>query len=124
MIGRKQLRYSEECKYPVVAKTNIGASGSGVTIINNNTESHKYINDTFSGKGAPQRTGPNLDSGAILKRGIHYLFHPSDIARKLDIYRTKTNNLQKGFVFFQEYIAHDLNGGWFELVIVFLPIRN
>lgn len=100
------LKYLEECKYPFVAKTNIGASGSGVIIIRNKTDALKYIKDTFSGKGAPQRTGPNLEKGGILKRGFNFILHPSDIAKKLDIYKTKSENLQKGFVFFQEYIPH------------------
>lgn len=104
---KEAFKYSEECEFPFVAKTNIGASGSGVRIIRNKIEAHKYIKDTFSGKGSPQRTGPNLDKGGILKRGFHYILHPSDILKKLDIYQTKTVNLQKGFVIFQEYIPHD-----------------
>jgi hypothetical protein len=101
------LKHSEECKFPFVAKTNIGASGSGVMIIRNKIDAHKYIKDTFSGKGSPQRTGPNLDKGGIIKRGFHYILHPSDITKKLNIYNTKTVNLQKGFVIFQEHIPHD-----------------
>jgi glutathione synthase/RimK-type ligase-like ATP-grasp enzyme len=104
---KEALKYSEECEYPFVAKTNIGASGSGVRIINNKTDAQKYIIDTFSGKGSPQRTGPNLEKGGILKRGFHYILHPSEIKKKLNIYLTKTGNLQKGFVVFQEYIPHD-----------------
>ena len=101
------INYTERCKYPTVAKTNIGASGSGVHIINTRREALKYIKETFSGKGASQRSGPNLGSGGLLKRGVHYMFHPSDISRKLRVYQTKSENLQKGFVLFQEHIPHD-----------------
>jgi glutathione synthase/RimK-type ligase-like ATP-grasp enzyme len=101
------INYTEGCKYPIVAKTNIGASGSGVQMINTKREALGYIKETFSGKGTPQRSGPNLESGGLLKRGVHYMFHPSDISGKLNIYKTKSENLQKGFVLFQEHIPHN-----------------
>jgi len=100
-------KYSEICKYPFIAKTNIGASGSGVRIIKNKTEAQKYIENTFAGKGSPQRTGPNFCRGGILKRGLHYINHTKDIIKKLDIYQIRASNLQKGFLIFQEYIHHD-----------------
>lgn len=101
------LNFINQTKFPIVAKTNIGASGSGVQIIKTKKEALKYIIETFSGKGSPQRTGPNLDKKGYLKRGSHYLLHPSDIGKKLSIYHTKAVNPQKGFVIFQEYIPHD-----------------
>ncbi|MBW1612699.1 MAG: hypothetical protein JRJ57_01720 [Deltaproteobacteria bacterium] len=99
--------YLEKYKYPFIAKTNIGASGSGVKIIKNKAEALKYIKNTFSGKGSPQRTGPNFEKGGILQRGFHYILHPSDISQKLNIYQTMSSNMQKGFVIFQEYIPHE-----------------
>ncbi len=101
------LEYTRSAAYPFVAKTNIGASGSGVIIIKSITEAKDYINETFRGRGALQRSGPNREKGELLKRGIHYIFHPSDITKKLHIYKTKVSNLQKNFVIFQEYIPHD-----------------
>lgn len=103
----KALEYIRSAAYPFVAKTNIGASGSGVKIINSIPEAKDYINETFRGKGAPQRTGPNRGKGDFLKRGIHYIFHPSDITKKFNIYKTKAANLQKDFVIFQEYIPNE-----------------
>lgn len=99
--------YIQKTDYPLIAKVNIGASGSGVFVLHDQNEATNYINQTFKGKGAPQRSGPNLSKGDLLKRGMRYIFNPSDIRRKLDIYRTKRNNLQTGFVIFQEYIPHD-----------------
>jgi glutathione synthase/RimK-type ligase-like ATP-grasp enzyme len=93
-------------KFPIVAKSNIGASGSGVKILWKEQKARKYIKDTFNGKGSSQRIGPNMEKGGYLKRGFHYVLHPSDIRRKFNIYSTKANNPQKEFVIFQEYIPH------------------
>ncbi len=101
------VKFLQTTAYPFVAKTNIGASGSGVQILKTKKEALKYVNAVFSGKGALQRTGPNFEKGEILKRGFHYILHPSEISRKLNIYKTVACNLQKGFVIFQEYIPHD-----------------
>ncbi len=101
------LEYTSSASYPFVAKTNIGASGSGVKIVKSINEAKDYIEKTFRGGGAPQRTGPNREKGKILKRGIHYIFHPSDIIKKLHIYETKAANLQKDFLIFQEFIPND-----------------
>jgi len=100
------LEYLSAAVYPVVAKTNIGASGSGVRVLHNRSEAVSYTEATFRGKGAPERTGPNLEKGGYLKRGLHYLRHPADINGKLKIYRTRAASLQRGFVIFQEHIDH------------------
>lgn len=93
--------------FPIAGKTNIGASGSGVRILDSLAEAKIYVKRTFSSKGAPKRWGPNFEKGNLLKRGLHYIFHPGDIRRKLRIYRTDKYDIQKGFVIFQEYIHHD-----------------
>lgn len=100
------FEFAEKTGYPLVAKVNLGASGSGVQILKNENEASRYINDTFSGKGAAQRWGPNIKKGRVLKRGLHYLRKPSDINKKLEIYKTIKDSPQKGFVIFQEYIPH------------------
>ncbi len=104
---KEALDYISGFEFPLVAKTNIGASGSGVKILRNKTEAQKYIKETFSGKGSPQRSGPNFEKGGILQRGFHYVRYPSEILKKLNIYLTKYSNYQKGFVIFQEYIPHE-----------------
>jgi glutathione synthase/RimK-type ligase-like ATP-grasp enzyme len=101
------VEFIEKTKYPLVAKANIGASGSGVIILHNRSEARNYINDTFSGKGAHRRSGPNLDKGGLIRRGFHYVLHPADIRKKLDIYKTVRSDVQSGFVIFQEYIEHE-----------------
>ena len=100
------IEFLSDTVFPIVAKTNIGASGSGVKVLHEKDEAVRYTDATFRGKGAPQRSGPNLEKGEYLLRGLHYLKHPSDIGGKLRIYRTRATSLQRGFVIFQEYIDH------------------
>lgn len=99
--------FVDDIEFPIVAKTSIGASGSGVQILRTKGEADHYINETFSGKGSPQRTGPDFKKGGYLRRGFHYLLHPSDIDQKLNIYNTRAANPQRGFVIFQQYIPHE-----------------
>ncbi len=93
--------------YPLVAKTNIGASGSGVAMIKNKQEAQEYILASFSDKGAPKRWGPNMSKGNWLKRGFHYVLHPGEIKKKMDVYQAKRMERQKGFVLLQEHVPHD-----------------
>jgi len=99
--------YSKECELPLVAKTSTGASGSGVKILKTRNEIHSYIKKTFTGSGSPQRSGPNLEKGGILARSLHYISNPSDIMKKLSLYRVRFEGRQRGFVIFQEYVPHE-----------------
>ena len=92
---------------PLVAKVNIGASGSGVKILKTEKDAFQYIDQAFSSKGAPKRWGPNLSKGNLLKRGLHYLLNPKDIIKRKHKYASKKSDRQVGFVLFQEYIPHD-----------------
>jgi hypothetical protein len=103
---RKAREYVSAASYPLVAKVNIGASGSGVRILHYFQEASEYINRTFSGKGAPRRWGPNMEKDGFLKRGVHYLLHPGDIKNKTRIYQARRMDPQSGFVLFQEFIPH------------------
>lgn len=97
---------SSDLKFPIVAKTNIGASGSGVVIIETKEELQNYIQSTFSGKGASKRVGPNLKKGRILQRGIRLLSKPKALFEKIDVYKARALDVQKNFVLFQEHIPH------------------
>ncbi len=97
---------SSEIQLPIVAKTNIGASGSGVVILATTEDLQSYIKSTFSGKGATKRIGPNLKKGRILQRGIRLLSKPKVLFKKIDIYKARALDIQKDFVLFQEYIPH------------------
>ena len=100
-------KYLESAIYPLVAKTTLGASGSGVSFLKNKRDTNRYIHKVFSGKGAPQRWWPNFSKGKIIKRGLHYVYSPKDINKKVDAYLVRKSDLQKDFVIFQKYIPHD-----------------
>jgi hypothetical protein len=105
---KEALEWSQysEVQLPIVAKTNIGASGSGVVILETSEELQSYIKSTFSGKGATKRIGPNLKKGRILQRGIRLLSKPKALFKKIDVYKARALDIQKDFVLFQEYIPH------------------
>ena len=92
--------------YPIVAKTNIGASGSGVQILKSKEDALFYIEKAFSTKGANRRWGPNWGKGGLLKRGFHYILHPGAISKKAAIYKERKADKQSGFVLFQDYVEH------------------
>jgi glutathione synthase/RimK-type ligase-like ATP-grasp enzyme len=104
---KEALEFVNKQVFPLVGKANIGASGSGVSILNTRKEAINYLNQTFSGKGTPKRIGPNFNKGGIILRGLKYLIKPSGLIKKLKLYKTIGTNPQKGFVIFQEYISHD-----------------
>jgi hypothetical protein len=99
--------YLKKTNFPVVTKTNIGASGSGVQVLGGREEALNYTEQLFSGKGASKRVGPNMQKGGWAKRISHYLFHPTDIIKKYKFYQTKAADVQKDFVIFQTYTPHD-----------------
>lgn len=99
--------FISKAAYPIVAKVNIGASGSGVSILHTRKEAENYVEKTFHGKGAPKRWGPNIAKGGLLKRGFYYVKHPFEIQKKLITYNTRRLEKQNNFVFFQEYINHN-----------------
>ncbi|MBN1932419.1 MAG: hypothetical protein JW786_12515 [Desulfobacterales bacterium] len=101
------ISFLSSAVYPVVGKVNIGASGSGVTLLHDQKEALDYVRRSFSEKGSPKRWGPNLGKGNWLQRGLHYVLHPGDIEKKRSKYRTIRSDKQKGFVLLQEYIPHD-----------------
>lgn len=101
------LKYLTNSSYPLVAKTNLGASGSGVTFLNDKLIAQKYLFAAFSKRGASKRWGPNLIKGNLIKRGLHYLIEPRDISKKLTIYQTRKRDIQRGFIIIQEYIPHE-----------------
>jgi hypothetical protein len=98
--------FIKNASYPLVAKVNIGASGSGVKIINSVLEAEEYIEQVFYGRGAPKRWGPNFEQGELIKRGLNYIIHPQEIKTKIRIYLKKKADIQKDFVILQSYIPH------------------
>jgi len=101
------LDYLTKTDYPIVAKYNIGASGSGVQILKNNSEAVDYVIKTFSSKGAPRRWGPNLQKGNLIKRSLNQLKDLNFLNQKLNKYAAIKQDKQTGFVLFQEFIPHE-----------------
>jgi hypothetical protein len=99
-------RYIKTASFPLVAKINIGASGSGVKILASETEAHNYINDTFQGRGASRRWGPKLSVKKLPGQFLRILKNPSWFNRKLNKYKAIRGDIQKDFVLFQKYVPH------------------
>ena len=97
---------NERKVFPVVAKTNIGASGSGVTILETKKQLEQYIQNTFSGKGASKRKGPNLQKGGLIRRGIKLLLNPEILKNRIEVYEARAADIQKDFILIQEFIPH------------------
>lgn len=100
------LDFVKTVSTPLVAKFNIGASGKGVQIFRNKFEIIKYINAAFS-NGIRQQWGPNLKMGDLKNRIIKLMKNPNRITNRIQSYKKNYNELQKGFVIFQEYVPHD-----------------
>lgn len=100
-------RFISSCSYPIVAKTSIGAAGSGVSIINNKSMAKKYIRLAFKGNGIRKRVGPNRQTGSPKSWFQKAISDPKFFKRKVKQYLKVYNITQRDFVIFQEYVAHD-----------------
>ena len=92
---------------PIVAKSNIGASGAGVQILKNRSELIDYTKGIFTGNRVKKRVGPNFQKKKKLSRLINLLKHPSEAKNRLKVYKTIRNDEIPGYVIFQEYIEHE-----------------
>lgn len=104
---REALHFILQCDYPLVAKTTIGASGSGVTVIRTEQQAKKYITKAFSRKGIKRTAGPNKATGSPaswLKKAVK---SPSFFMKRLKRYIMIHKYGEKDFVILQEYIPHD-----------------
>jgi glutathione synthase/RimK-type ligase-like ATP-grasp enzyme len=94
--------------FPIVAKTAIGASGSGVKILKNQNEYIQYITHAFSGKGISRTWGVNLRRGDLIKRAIKRLKNIPEFIKYMHHKKmTVTSEPQRWHVLLQEYIKSD-----------------
>jgi len=100
----KALEFASQCALPVVAKTSIGASGSGVRMIRDRKGIQKYIARIFSDKGITRKWGPNLRRGELWKRFVRRLKNIPDAYRYFRDKRAAALSRQRGFAILQEYI--------------------
>lgn len=101
------LSFCKSAFFPIVAKTSIGASGSGVVILKNYGQSKNYINKAFSAKGIKRRFGPNRVTGKPSKWLIKAFNSPQYFISRLKEYVSIYKHGERDFVIFQKYIPHD-----------------
>jgi glutathione synthase/RimK-type ligase-like ATP-grasp enzyme len=100
--------FAEETRFPIVAKTNIGASGSGVKIINSKHELKGYIAQAFTGKGIRRRWWPNTTKKNLLLRAVNKMKDPKESVKYYsDKYKFSKRDNQKYFILLQEFIEFD-----------------
>lgn len=93
-------------KYPIVGKTNIGASGNGVIILNDNTQLQDYIEEAFH-KGIKAKSGPKLSKGSLFKKAQKLLKIKGFLKQRIKDYLPSGLNIQYHYVILQEYISHE-----------------
>lgn len=98
--------FAERASIPIVGKTNIGASGTGVKIFHSRNELKRYIRKAF-GQGIKRRLGPNRNTGNLKSWSKKAFASPSYFSKKLKKYIEIYKDSQKGFVLLQEYTPHD-----------------
>ncbi|UCD18910.1 MAG: hypothetical protein JSU64_05640 [candidate division WOR-3 bacterium] len=102
------LGFAETCSLPIVAKTALGASGSGVMIIRRRQDLRDYVGHAFSDKGIKRRWGPNVRRGDLWKRFVRRLKHVPESYRYFHgRYTAAHMSAQRWFALFQKYIDCD-----------------
>lgn len=101
------LDFCTTCEYPLVAKSSIGASGRGVSIISDLLQAKAYIRGAFSSVGNRRRWYPDVSKGSLIPRIKRFLNNIEYRKQKLQAYRSIRNDPQRGFTIFQEYIPHE-----------------
>lgn len=102
------IDFFRQCQLPLVAKTAIGASGSGVQILRKQKDVEEYIDTAFSKKGITRKWGPNLRKGDIGKRALNRIKNVPGFINYMKKKRSSsTIDPQKWFVIIQEYIKSD-----------------
>lgn len=104
---KEAIDFLSSAGFPLVAKTSIGASGSGVTIINNRKKSIHYVNKAFSFWGIRRRSGPNPAIGTPAKWFGKAIKSPAFFIKRIKKYHTIYSQSEKDYVLFQEFIPHD-----------------
>ncbi len=103
---QEALDFVRQASTPLVGKTNVGASGRGVSILKSSIEAIEYVENTFSGKGAIRSTGPNLQKKGLVVRAIKKLANPREFMERLQYYKSESAEVQKEYVIFQEFVPH------------------
>ena len=100
------LDYIQNAQLPLVAKTTIGAAGSGVKVLTSRDQALNYVQVAFT-KGIARRFGPNKKTGSPKSWLIKAIKSPKYFFAKLKEYKSRAKDLQYGYIIIQEYIEHD-----------------
>lgn len=100
------ISYIQQSKTPIVAKTIIGAAGSGVKIFHLKSKAQDYVEKAFK-TGIKRRYGPNRKTGSPKSWMKKAVASPDYFFKKLRQYKERNQDVQKNMVLFQEYIPHD-----------------
>lgn len=92
--------------FPIIAKTNIGASGKGIQFLHDKNEALDYLNKAFS-YGIQPQTGPKLKKGSLIKKIKKIIFQRGFLMQRFKEYLPSTLNSQFHYVIFQKHIAHE-----------------
>lgn len=106
-LEKEAVDFVATAPVPMVGKTNVGASGRGVTILKSKAEAVDYVKNTFSGKGALRSTGPNLQKKGLFLRALKKLANPRAFMQRLQHYKAEGSEIQKEYVILQEFIPHE-----------------
>ena len=96
-----------KAKYPIVAKSNIGAAASGVHIARDKKQALNLLDKTFKGKGLPRRRGPNFNKKNVYRNIFSKIFDLKFLKNKIQYYREIQEDRDRRNILFQEFIAHD-----------------
>ncbi|MFW6046574.1 MAG: ATP-grasp domain-containing protein [Candidatus Woesearchaeota archaeon] len=94
-------------KFPVIAKTSIGASGTGVKVLKDFSQAKNYVSKAFSNKGIKRSFGPNRSTGSPSKWAEKAIKSPGYFKKKLKQYLTTYKHGESDFLIFQKYIPHN-----------------
>jgi len=84
--------FLDNTEYPVVAKSNIGAAGSGVHILKTKRKALNILNKTFKGNGFPKRRGPNFKKKGVYKRIFSKITDLEYVKKKFKHYKSIQND--------------------------------
>jgi len=94
-------------EWPKVAKSNIGAAGSGVIILKSKRQAENLIKKVFHGSGFPRRAGPNLEQSGSFIRIAKKIFNLTLLKNKLKKYQQISKDVQNDNILIQEFVSHE-----------------
>jgi glutathione synthase/RimK-type ligase-like ATP-grasp enzyme len=93
-------------QFPIVGKTNIGASGNGVVVLRNRNQLNEYVLSAF-GEGVKYKSGPKWLKGSIWKKLFKVLKDPNFFKKRMAEYRLAKAETQRDMMILQEFVEHE-----------------